>query len=72
MRPPIRSAFMFITDLLSARPGTGPLWVRRLVVLTFPVSVPLLFATVVVLLPFAMVEALAGGLVGMARDLWRN
>lgn len=70
MAPPFRRAFVFLTDLLVPRSFHTPRWVRRLIVLTFPVSFLVLFGAVCVTLVLALVEAVVLGVFDWLRDLW--
>jgi len=67
---PFRDAFNWSIDLLLM--GRGPLWLRRLVVLTFPVSIPAWFVLTTALLVASMVEMLVVGVAGLLADMWRK
>lgn len=48
-----------------------PLWLRRLTLLTFPVSIPLLLALCVAGFFIGIVEAIVRSFISIAIDLWR-
>lgn len=74
--PPFARLFDLATDLLLAiRPDPywrfcPPRWAYRAVLFTFPISWPALLLIAIAVLPFLVVEALIGGIVGLLADLW--
>lgn len=62
--------FNRIIDLLCGFPDAAPRWLRRVVILTFPVSFPLLSLAAVAALFFALPESMIRGAVGYAKRMW--
>ena len=48
------------------------LWVRRIYVILFPISFPLLFLACAIVLPLAVIESLLVGIFSTASRLWEK
>lgn len=70
MTGPALRAQTFIMRLLAADIRV-PRRIRRAVLLTFPVSYPVLYVAFILLCPLLILEAFILGAAGLAKDMWQ-